>query len=301
MDPQLVARIRSFNRTVTERVGALEVEYLGRGRPLAESRVLWEIGEGGVDVRDLRQRLGLDSGYASRLLRSLEAQGLALVEQSPSDRRVRGARLTQRGARERGRLDRLSDELARSLLEPLDERQREQLAEATETVERLLTASLIAISAEDARSADARWCIRQYFGELARRFDTGFDPALSIPADADDLTPPRGLLLVARLRGRAVGCGALKHRPAAPTELKRMWVDPSVRRLGLGRRLLRELERRAADAGATTLRLETNGALVEAIRLYRSSGYEEVPAFNEEPYAHHWFEKRLGGRDPGTS
>jgi DNA-binding MarR family transcriptional regulator/predicted GNAT family N-acyltransferase len=295
MEPQLVARIRSFNRTVTERVGALELEYLGRGRPLGESRLLWEIGEEGVDVRDLRQRLGLDSGYASRLLRSLETQGLTRVEESPSDRRVRVARLTRRGLRERGRLDSLSDELAWSMLEPLDERQRQALAEAAQTVERLLSASLIAIAAEDPRSADARWCIRQYFAELGRRFDAGFDPALSIPAEDDDLTPPRGLLLVARLRGRAVGCGALKHRTDAPTEVKRMWVDPGARGLGLGRRLLHELERRAAAAGATVLRLETNRTLVEAIRLYRSEGYEEVSAFNEEPYAHHWFEKRLAG------
>ena len=285
---------------VTERVGALEVQYLGRDRPLGESRLLWEIGQDGSDVRDLRRRLGLDPGYVSRLLRSLEAHGLARVEESSADGRVRTVRLTARGVRERTELDRLSDELALSMLEPLDDGQRARLAAATETVERLLSASLVAISAEDPRNADARWCIQQYFAELAQRFDTGFDPALSIPADDDDLMPPRGLLLIARLRGRPVGCGALKHHPGGPTELKRMWVDPAARGLGLGRRLLRELERNAATAGATTLRLETNQTLIEAIRLYRSSGYEEVPAFNDEPYAHHWFEKRLDSSRPSA-
>jgi DNA-binding MarR family transcriptional regulator len=288
-----VARLRSFHRTVTERVGALEAEYLGRGRPLGESRLLWEIGANGSEVRDMRRRLGLDSGYVSRLLRSLEAQGLAVVEESASDARVRIARLTARGRRERAELDRLSDELAASILEPLDERQKATLVEAAETLERLLYASLITISIEDPRSADARWCINQYFAELAQRFDSGFDPGLSIPADDDELTPPRGLLLVARLRERPVGCGALKHRPNAPTELKRMWVDPEARGLGLGRRLLRELEQHAAAAGVSTVRLETNRALVQAIQLYRSAGYDEVAAFNDEPYAHHWFEKRL--------
>jgi ribosomal protein S18 acetylase RimI-like enzyme len=73
-----------------------------------------------------------------------------------------------------------------------------------------------------------------------------------------------------------------------------MWVEPEARGLGLGRRLLRELERHAADAGAPAVRLETNKTLSEAIRLYRSAGYDEVAAFNDEPYAHHWFEKRLG-------
>jgi len=101
------------------------------------------------------------------------------------------------------------------------------------------------------------------------------------------------VLLVARLREQPVGCGALKHHPNAPTEIKRMWVAQEARGLGLGRRLLRELECHAAAAGATTLHLETNQALVEAIDLYRSAGYAEVPAFNDEPYAHHWFEKRL--------
>jgi DNA-binding MarR family transcriptional regulator/GNAT superfamily N-acetyltransferase len=291
--PDEVARIRSFNRTVTERMGALEDGFLGRGRPLGESRVLWEIGAHGVEVRELRRRLGLDSGYTSRLLRSLAEDGLAVVEKSPSDRRVAVARLTASGQTERTELDRLADELARSILDALPEDQREALVEAAATVDRLLRASLITIAAEDARSADARWCIEQYFALLAERFEAGFDPTRSIPADADDLMPPRGVMLVARLRGRPLGCGALKFHPGAPTELKRMWVDAEFRGLGLGRRLLRELESRAAAAGTTAIRLETNGSLVEAIGLYRSEGYDEVPAFNGEPYAHHWFEKKL--------
>ena len=281
MTTDAAVRLRAFHRTVTERVGALESEYLGRNRPLGESRVLWEIGPRGVDVRDLRRRLGLDSGYASRMLRSLEAQGLVTVKASAADGRVRTARLTARGKREVAELDRLSDELASSILEPLDDRQRAKLADAAETVRRLLEASLITVAPEPADSADARWCIAQYFSELGRRFDQGFDPALSIPAAEADMTPPRGVLLVARMRGRPVGCGALKLHPGEPTELKRMWVDPSARGLGLGRRLLRELEQCAASAGATTIRLETNGSLTEAIALYRSAGYTEVPAFNE--------------------
>jgi ribosomal protein S18 acetylase RimI-like enzyme len=72
-----------------------------------------------------------------------------------------------------------------------------------------------------------------------------------------------------------------------------MWVDRSARGLGLGRRLLAELERQAAARGVGVVRLETNGALAEAIALYRSAGYCEVEAFNDEPYAHHWFEKEL--------
>jgi DNA-binding MarR family transcriptional regulator/GNAT superfamily N-acetyltransferase len=293
MNASMVERVRGFNRVVTERIGALDDEYLGRGRPLGESRMLWEIGLDGAEVRQLRRRLGMDSGYASRLLRSLEAQGLIAVETAAPDRRVRHAHLTPAGLAERAELDRLSDELATSMLEPLDERQRTRLVAAMQDVERLLLASLISIAAEDPATADARWCLAQYFAELARRFEGGFDPALSIPAASKDLTPPSGLLLVARRRERPVGCGGLKFHGREPAELKRMWVSPEARGLGLGRRLLRHLEQSAADTGATTIRLETNGALSEAIALYRQSGYEEVEPFNSEPYAHHWFEKAL--------
>ena len=107
------------------------------------------------------------------------------------------------------------------------------------------------------------------------------------------MRPPAGLFLVATLHGEPVGCGALKLHNPEPAELKRMWVADAARGLGLGRRLLGELERRAAALGATSIRLETNRALTEAIALYRSAGYREVAAFNDERYADHWFEKQL--------
>ncbi len=74
-----------------------------------------------------------------------------------------------------------------------------------------------------------------------------------------------------------------------------MWVDQSARGLGLGRRLLARLEQHAAEHGSDAVRLETNASLTEAIALYRSAGYREVAAFNDEAYADHWFEKRLDG------
>jgi DNA-binding MarR family transcriptional regulator/GNAT superfamily N-acetyltransferase len=256
--------------------------------------VLWEIGEDGCDVRALRARLGLDSGYLSRLLRSLGEAGLVTVTPSAGDRRVRTARLTRKGRAERDLLDRRSDELARSFLEPLSERDRERLVAAMGEVERLLTAGLVRFDVVDPLQRDAQFCLGEYVAELGRRFDTGFDPALSISAEADELRPPAGLFVVARLHADPVGCGALKFHGRRPAELKRMWVAPSARGLGLGRRLLAELERLAAGHGVRTIHLETNGSLTEAIALYRSAGYVEVDPFNDEPYAHHWFEKRLG-------
>jgi DNA-binding MarR family transcriptional regulator/GNAT superfamily N-acetyltransferase len=293
MDAASIQQVRSFNRTVAQRVGALNAQFLGRKRPMGEARLLWEIGAKGAEVRDLRARLSLDSGYLGRLLRSLERHRLIVVEASRTDRRVRRVRLTRAGSSERAELDRRSDALARGFLQPLSNGQRARLLSAMTEVERLLNASLVEIALEDPTTPDARWCFAQYFAELAARFRTGFDPTLSISAGAAELTPPAGLLLVARFRGRPVGCGALNMHRDRPAELKRMWVAGDVRGLGLGRRLLVELERRARAAGARILHLETNGTLTEAINLYRSYGFLEVAPFNDEPYAHHWFEKRL--------
>jgi DNA-binding MarR family transcriptional regulator/GNAT superfamily N-acetyltransferase len=294
METGMVEQVRRFNRTVTQRIGALNDSFLARDRPLGQARVLWEIGPEGSDIRLLRSRLDLDSGYLSRLLRSLEDDGLVAVEPSRADGRVRTARLTGRGLAERAELDRRSDDLAASILRSLSARQRTRLTTAMAEVERLLVASAVQVAARDPRHPDARSCLRAYFGELSHRFDGGFDPGRSISADDEELTPPAGLLLVATVHGEPVGCGALKFHGGAPAEIKRMWVAPTARGLGLGRRLLADLEAHAAAHGVRTLRLETNRALGEAIGLYRSAGYREVAAFNEEPYAHHWFEKTLG-------
>ncbi len=283
--------LRAFNRTVTERIGALDEEYLARGRPLGASRVLWEIGPDGTDVRALRSRLGLDSGYLSRLLRNLEGDGLVTVETPDDDRRRRVARRTAAGEAEAAELDRLSDDLARALLDPLDESRRRQLLEAAATIERLLTVGMVEVAVEDPGSEDARFCIESYYAELDVRFDAGFDPALSRYGDVAEYAEPAGLLMLARLRGEPIGCGALKFGSADATEIKRMWIAAGARGLGVGRRLLGELEAEAARRGATTVRLDTNRNLTEAISLYRAAGYHEVPAFNDERYAHHWFEK----------
>jgi DNA-binding MarR family transcriptional regulator/GNAT superfamily N-acetyltransferase len=289
-----IGQVRSFNRLVTQRVGALNDHYLARDRPLGEARLLWEIGRDGCDVRRLRSRLGLDSGYLSRLLRSLEAAQLISVGENEDDKRVRTARLTSAGLVERDLLEKHSDDLARSFLEHLSEPRRERLVAAMAEVERLLTVGLVEFKAVDPAERDAQVCLREYFAELDRRFDSGFDPALSIPAELHELRPPAGVFLVATLRGEPVGSGALKFHGDDPAELKRMWVAESARGLGIGRRLLTELESQAAHEGVRIVRLETNKSLAEAIRLYRSAGYREVDAFNDEPYSHHWFEKHLG-------
>jgi DNA-binding MarR family transcriptional regulator len=293
MSAEEIRRVREFNRTVTQRIGVLNDQYLAQGRPLGASRVLWEISERGIDVRTIRARLGLDSGYVSRLLRNLETEGLVTVKPDATDHRVRVVRLTKAGHLERAELDRRSDELAASLLASLDDARSRQLLEAMATVERLLTAGLVEFQVEDPTGPAAQYCLQSYFDELTKRFDNGFDPSLGHAGDVTVFSEPTGLFLVAYLRGTPIGCGGLKFHKKQPADLKRMWIADSARGLGVGRRLLTELEQRAREGGAHVVRLETNKALTEAINLYRTTGYTEIPSFNDEPYAHHWFEKHL--------
>ena len=171
------------------------------------------------------------------------------------------------------------------------------------TAERLLRASAVVIGVEDPTSRAAAQCVGRYFAELAARFEHGFDPGQSISAAPEELTPPKGYFVLARLHGDPVGCGALKCH-ASFGEIKRMWVDPSCRGLGIGRRILLRLEDIARERGLEVLRLETNRTLTEAQALYRACGYKEVAPFNSEPYAHHWFQKALAEarpHPPGTS
>jgi DNA-binding MarR family transcriptional regulator/GNAT superfamily N-acetyltransferase len=286
-------RVRRFNRTATQRVGALHNEYLSRERSLGSARLLWEIGPDAASLASLRGRLDLDSGYLSRLLRGLEDDGLIVVRSGKADARERMAHLTAAGRKEWSVLDAASDELALSILSPLSPSQQERLLSAMDVVQQLLMASMVHIDVLPPTHPDARFCIRSYFDELRTRFKDGFDPDMSISAADDELSPPAGVLLVARIHAEPIGCGALKFHQDLTAELKRMWIAPSVRGLGVGRRLLSQLETLAVNRGIHRLRLETNEALIEAINLYRTSGYKEVPAFNGEPYADHWFEKPL--------
>ncbi len=293
MDAHHIQQVRRFNRLITQRTGALEDSYLRRGRPLGEARLLFEIGPDGTDIRTLRERLNLNSGYVSRLLRSLESQHLITVRPQPDDARRRTVALTRKGRTEYNAYEKLSDALATSWLEPLAPTQRDRLASAMAEIERLITAASITIRIEPPDSDAARHCLTAYFTELATRFETGFDPARSNSATEAEMTPPAGYFFLAWMNARPAGCGALKRNARGIGEVKRMWTAPEARGLGIARRLLQTIETKARELKLKRLRLETNRTLVEAQSLYRQSGYQEVERFNQEPYAHHWFEKRL--------
>jgi DNA-binding MarR family transcriptional regulator/GNAT superfamily N-acetyltransferase len=294
MVDEQTAVLRRFNRTYTARIGALDESFLGTGRPLGPSRLLFEIGSGdgaGATVRELRDRLGLDSGYLSRLLRALETDGLVVVRPDSDDRRRRRVTLSRRGRTAWRRLDDRSEELAARLMAPLSERQRERLTEALATAERLVRAATVRL--DEAAPADPRAvaAMAAYFAEIGERF--GFEPGDAWQHDAASMAAPDGFFVVATSDGEPVACGGVQRLPDGAAEVKRMWVHGDWRGAGLGARLLRHLEDLARTRGHTVVRLDTNDTLIEAIAMYERAGYRSIERYNDNEWARCWFEKRL--------
>jgi GNAT superfamily N-acetyltransferase len=125
------------------------------------------------------------------------------------------------------------------------------------------------------------------------RFYPSWSPAVGPTADPQEFEAPQGAFLIAYLGDEAVGCGGFKRFDAQTAEIKRMFVSPEARGRGLGRRILEQLEAGARAAGYVTIRLDTGDRLPAAIDLYRSAGYREIPDYNGNPSASHWFEKSL--------
>ncbi|WP_454621758.1 GNAT family N-acetyltransferase [Bradyrhizobium cenepequi] len=289
LDP--IARVRRFNRAVTSEVGALDTSFLGRGRPLGSARVLNAIGHGQSDVAAIREYLGLDSGLMSRLLRGLEDEGLIETVPHPDDARRRVARLTKAGRSEFRAYEALSNAQAKDFL--TRHSRGEELLRAMDLVASALGRSRIVLEEMDPRRDDAKYCLGEYYAELARRFANGFDVSLSRDPEAVDMIRPRGAFLVAISDGLPIGCVGLKGGGGEIAEIKRLWVAPSARGLGLARRLMKAAEDIARELSVKILRLDTNSALPEAQQLYHSSGWNEIERFNDDPYPDTFFEKHL--------
>ena len=290
----LVETVRRFNRSYTQRIGALEESFLGTGRPLGASRLLFEVGPDGAAVRELRERLDLDSGYLTRLLSRLSDDGLVEVLHDPADRRRRIVRLTAVGRTAYRELDERSEQKARGLLEPLTERQRARLDEALGTADLLIRAATVHLRVVDPVSDAATAALGEYYAELDRRFPGGFVPDPP-QHGADALRAPGGAFVVATSDGVPVACGGVRRFDGTTGEIKRMWVASSWRGAGLGTRLLRRLESEALSLGYSRIVLDTNGALTEAITMYGRAGYREIAPYSQDnPYADAYFEKSLG-------
>ncbi len=287
--------LRAFNQTWSRHLGVLEESFLGTGRSLGASRLIVEIGRGpgGRSVRELRSRLGLDSGYLSRLLRGLERDGLVDVEPDPDDARRRVVTLTERGSQARADLDRRSELLARGLLDGLSPAQRERLDAALAEAERLLRAGSVRLEPVAPDDPEAVAAVGRYVAELDARFPGGFDPGDAATSDVAGMAPPGGSFLVARSGDAVVACGGVQPHQPGVGEIKRMWVDPGWRGLGLGGRMLAALESEVRRLGYPTVYLDTNGTLTEAVEMYHRAGYHPIERYNDNPYAQHWFAKSL--------
>jgi DNA-binding MarR family transcriptional regulator/GNAT superfamily N-acetyltransferase len=285
------AVLRRFNRTYTQRIGALDESFLGTGRPLGPSRLLFEIGEDGATVRELRDRLGLDSGYLSRMLRSLEADELVAGRPAADDRRRRRVTLTRRGRTAWRRLDDRSEQLARDLVDPLSPRQRSRLSDALATADLLVRAATVRLEETEPTDARAVKAMAAYFAEIGARF--GFEPGDAWRLDAESMAGPHGCFVVAVSDAEPVACGGVQRLPDGAAEIKRMWVHDAWRGAGLGARLLRHLEDLARLRGHAVVRLDTNDTLLEAIAMYERAGYRAIARYNDNPWARCWFEKEL--------
>lgn len=288
-DPAAV--VRRFNRSYTQRIGVLEDSFLGLGMPLGTARLLFEIGTAPGTVAGLRERLGLDSGYLSRLLRRLEHDGLVAVMPDPEDRRRRVVSLTALGTERWAELERRSDERARLIVDPLTPRQRDRLAAALTEADLLVRAATVHLESVDPTSTDARAAVGAYFAEIGRRF--GYDADGEPEKDATGLVPPAGVFVVAISDGTPVACGGVQTLAPGVGEIKRMWVHDDWRGAGLGSRLLRHLEGAARGLGHDVVRLDTNAALGEAIGMYERAGYTRIGRYNDNPWATHFYEKAL--------
>ncbi|MBL0935444.1 MAG: MarR family transcriptional regulator [Rhizobiaceae bacterium] len=284
-------RFRRFARAVTTELGALEESFLGRGRSLGAARVLNAVGRGITDVASIRAYLDLDSGLMSRLLRSLETEGLILTSADPGDARRRLVALSEAGAREFQAYEDLSDARARNFL--VRSGRIDKLLGAIDLVATALIGERIDIREVDPRNAAARACLEHYYRELDDRFEDGFDVSLSRDPDVAKMAPPRGAFLVAMSDTLPIGCVALSGDGTGRAEVKRLWVDRSARGFGFGRLLMSAVEATARQRGIFLLRLDTNRALPEAVAFYRRAGWREIERFNDDPYAHFFFEKKV--------
>ncbi|MEM9247155.1 MAG: helix-turn-helix domain-containing GNAT family N-acetyltransferase [Pseudomonadota bacterium] len=291
MEQDPIARIRSFGRAVAVEVGALEDSFLNRGRPLGAARVLNAIGLGHQNLSDLRALLKLDTGLLSRLLRSLEAEGLIETRPNPADRRSRITALTRKGREEFDIYETLSDERAAHIL--ARHKSANRLLEAMDIVTVALSRQHIVFEEADYTSDIAKFCLNAYAAELSARLDLPFDPKQAGGPELSQMQHPNGTFVIARLDDMPVGCVGVKGNGAAPAEIKRMWVAPAARGLGLAHRLMDAAEDAARGLGIRTLRLDTNSALTEAVGLYRKLGWTEIDRFNDNPYPDLFFEKSL--------
>jgi DNA-binding MarR family transcriptional regulator/GNAT superfamily N-acetyltransferase len=287
-----IARLRRFNRIVTREIGVLDTSYLGRGRPLGAARVLQLVTPSGTDLADIRRILDLDTGLLSRLLRSLEEEGLIKVETHADDRRRRVATLTPEGEAEWRAYEALGYARATQVLTRAGSRAPEVVA-AMDLIASVMLRDQVTIRNADPDDPAANYLVGSYFRYLLESFPWLSAEMFSLPlSDAPKLRPPHGAFLIAWSDDMPVGCASFRPLEPGIAEVKRLWVEPMARGQGLARKLMQAIESRAREMGFSRLKLDTNSALVEAIALYRATGWTDTAPYTGLP-ADTWLTKPL--------
>ncbi len=293
-----VETVRRFNRLYTRRIGVLRGHYLESPFSLTESRVIYELAHReGATAAELSRDLGLDAGYLSRLLRGFARRGLIERTPSSSDRRRTHLALTARGRAVFTDLDTGADLLARALVSRFPEPGQRRLVSAMETIESLLEPPLAAASAyllRAPRPGDFGWIIHRQGALYAEEYgwNEEFEGAAArIIADfIENLDPARERCWIAERDGAVVGSVFLVRKTNTMAKLRLLYVEPSARGLGIGRRLVEECIRFARASGYRRMTLWTQRNLVAARGIYQNAGFKLV---KEEP--HHSFGHDLVG------
>ena len=287
-----VAAVRAFNRFYTQKIGVLEEGLLHSRYSLPEVRVLWELAHRGVaTAKELRQDLALDAGYLSRLLTALEGRHLVTRKPAPDDKRRLLLSLSARGKRVFHDLDVRSAEEIERLMRPLDAAGRRSLVGSMQTIEALLAGDKPETEAaplviRDPRPGDLGWIVHRHGVLYAEeyRWDARFEALVAeiVAGFVKTYDRARERCFVAERAGAVVGSVFCVAQAKTVAKLRLLYVEPSARGHGIGRRLVDECIRFARAAGYRRMELWTNSVLVDARRIYERAGFVLV---GEEPHA----------------
>jgi DNA-binding MarR family transcriptional regulator/GNAT superfamily N-acetyltransferase len=295
-----IAAVRAFNRFYTRQIGLLEEGLYRSEFSLTEVRVLYELAHrDGLTASELVRYLNLDPGYLSRLLKKFEARGLVTRAPSEADARQSVLALTPAGRDAFAPLNRASHDEIAAMLGHLGADEREALVKAMQTVRRLLGGApgpRVPYILRPPRPGDLGWVVHRQAVLYATEYgwDGTFEALVAEIAAAfvKNFDPKRERCWIAEREGEIVGSVFVVRQSDEVAKLRLLYVEPSARGLGIGRRLVEECIGFARSRGYRTLTLWTNDILVSARRIYEAAGFRLV---GEE--RHHSFGKDLVGQN----
>jgi DNA-binding MarR family transcriptional regulator/GNAT superfamily N-acetyltransferase len=278
-----ILKMRRFNRFYTNLLGLLDRHLLETEFSLTEARVLYELGESDAcSAKELTQRLNVDPGYLSRILKQFEKKGLAGRARSSEDGRLYPIRLTEKGQETLRWLSERSDGQSHALIEKLNAAQRMDLTDSMERIQRYLSGgeNPPVMIRHDLRPGDAGALIQMhgwiydkehgynhvfegYVCKTFYEFLTAYDPA-------------KDRIWFAECDGKMVGAIAIVAHPDGVAQLRWFLLHPDFRGLGVGRRLMDEALRFAKACGYQKLFLITTDNQATAIRMYEKAGFQKV-------------------------